>query len=191
MYVQSDTLLLADVFENFRSKCIEMYELDPAHFLSTPGLAWQACLKNTGVRLKLLTNTVMLLMVEKGIRGGICHSIHRYTEANNKYTKNYDKNIEISYLMYLDANNLYGWVMSRRLLVNGFEGMEQLSEFHERFIKNYDENNHKGYIPEVVTEYPKNLFNLHCDLPLLTERKKIEKCKNLVCSITMLYRQEP
>ena len=84
MYVQSDTLLLANVFENFRNKCIEIYELDPAHFLSAPGLAWQACLKKTGVRLKLLTDIDMLLMVEKGIRGGICHAIHRYAKANNK-----------------------------------------------------------------------------------------------------------
>ena len=83
LYVQSDTLLLADVFENFRSKCIEIYELDPAHFLSASGLAWQACLKKTEVKLELLTDVDMLLMVEKGIRGGICHAIHRYAKANN------------------------------------------------------------------------------------------------------------
>ena len=89
--VQSDTLLLADVFENFRSKCIEIYELDPAHFLSAPGLAWQACLKKTGVKLEFLTDIGILLMVEKGIRGGICHAIHRCAKANNNYMKNYDK----------------------------------------------------------------------------------------------------
>ena len=76
MYVQSDTLLLADVFENFRNKCIEIYELDPAHLLSAPGLTWQACLKKTRVKLELLTDIDMLLIVEKGIRGGICNSIH-------------------------------------------------------------------------------------------------------------------
>ena len=183
LYVQSDTLLLADVFENFRNKCIEIYELDPAHFLSAPGLAWQACLKKTGIRLELLTDIDMLLMVEKGTRGGICHVIHRYAKANNKYMKNYDKNIESSYLLYLDANNLYGWAMCQRLPVNGFEWMEQLSKFDERFIKNYDENNDKGYILEVDVEYPKNLFNLHCDLPFLLERKIIEECKKLVCNI--------
>ena len=117
MHVQSDTLLLADVFGNFRNKCIEIYELDLAHFLSAPGFAWQACLKKTGVRLELLTNIDMLLMAEKVTRGGICHAIHRYAEANNKYMKNYDKNIESSYLMYLDANNLYGWAMSQKLPV--------------------------------------------------------------------------
>ena len=87
--------------------------------------------------------------------------------------KKYNKNVEPSYLLYLDANNLYGWAMSQRLSVNGFEQMEQLSQFDERFIKNYDENNDKRYILEVDVEYPKNLFNLHCDLPFLPERKKI------------------
>ena len=109
LYVQSDTLLPADVFENIRNKCIEIYELHPAHFLSAPGLAWQTCLKKTRVKLELLTDIDMLLIVEKGIRGRICHSIHRYTKANNKYMKNYDKDTELSYLEYLDANNLYGW----------------------------------------------------------------------------------
>ena len=83
----SDTLLLADVFENFRNMCIKVYELDPAHFLSTPGLSWQVCLKTAGVKLELFTDVDMLLMVGKGIRGGICHAIHRYAKANNKYMK--------------------------------------------------------------------------------------------------------
>ena len=97
--------MLADVYEKFRDKCIEMYGLDPSYFLSAPGLAWQACLKKTNVSLELLTD--MLLMIESGIRGGMCQSVHRYAKANNKYMKNYDKSIESSYLTYLDANNLY------------------------------------------------------------------------------------
>ena len=112
MYVQSNTLLFANVFENFRNKCIEIYELDPAHFFSAPGLAWQACLKKIEVELELLINIDMLLMTEKGIRGGICQAIHRYAKADNKYLKNYDKNVKSPYLMYLDANNLHGWEMS-------------------------------------------------------------------------------
>ena len=84
--------MLADVFENFRNMCIEVYELDSAHFLSAPGLAWQACLKKTRVKLQLLTDPDMLLMVEKGIRGEICHVIHTYAKENDKYIKNYDKN---------------------------------------------------------------------------------------------------
>ena len=121
LYVKSDTLLLADVFNNFRDMCIKEYELDPAHFLSLPRLAWQACLKKTNIELELLTDYDMLLMVEEGIRGGICHSTHRYAKANNKYMKNYNINEESSYIQYLDANNLYGWAMSKKLTVNEFK----------------------------------------------------------------------
>ena len=108
MCVQCDTLLLADMFENYRDECIKIYELDAAHFVSAPGLAWPACLKNSAVNLELLTDTDMLLMIEEGIRGGMCQAIYRYAKVNNKYMKNYDKNIKLSYLEYLDANNLYG-----------------------------------------------------------------------------------
>ena len=101
--VNSDTLSLSEVFKNSRNKCIEIYELDPAHFLPTPGLVWQACLKKTGIKLELLTDVDTLLMIEKGVRGGICHAIHRYAKANNKYMKNYDQNKESSYVQYLDA----------------------------------------------------------------------------------------
>ena len=94
LYVQRDTLLLADVCQNFRNMCIKVYELDPAHFLSASGLAWKACLKKTEVELELITDIDMLLMVEKGIRGGICHAILRYAKANNKYMKDYNKDEE-------------------------------------------------------------------------------------------------
>ena len=103
MYVQSDTLSLSDLFENFRDKCIEIYELDPAHFLSASGLAWEACLKKTKIRLELLTYIDMLLMVEKGIRGGMCHAIHRYAKASNKYMKSYGKNKESLHTQYSDV----------------------------------------------------------------------------------------
>ena len=119
--VQSDTFLLGAVFENFRNKCIEIYELDPAHFLSAPGLAWQACLKKTEVELELLTDVDMLLMVEKGIRVGMCQAVHRYTKEKNMYMENYDDKEESSYLQYLDGNNLYGWAMSQKLPVDGFK----------------------------------------------------------------------
>ena len=137
---QSDTLLLADIFENFRFKCIKIYELDPAHFLSAPGLAWQACLKKIEVKLELLTKNDMLLTLEKGISGGICHATHRYAEANNKCIKNYDKNKESSFTEYLDANNLYGWVMPQKLLVDGFKWKKNILKFNEDLIKNYDED---------------------------------------------------
>ena len=105
MYVQSDTLLLVDVSENFRNTCLEIYELDPPRFLTTPSLAWQAALKNQSkVRLDLLTNIDTLLMSVKGISGGICHDIHQYAKANKKYMKGYDKTEEPLYLKYWDVN---------------------------------------------------------------------------------------
>ena len=137
LYVQSDTLLLADVFENFRKACIKTYELDPAHFISLPGLAWQACLKKR-VELELLTDYDMLLMIEEGIRGGICHAIHRYAKANNEYMKDYDKSKESSYIQYLDANNLYGAPMSEKLPINGFKWVNDISKIDKKFVKSYD-----------------------------------------------------
>ena len=186
LYVQSDTLLLADVFENFRDMCIKEYELDPGHFLLLPGLAWQACFKKTNIELELLTDYDMLLMVEEGIRGGICHSIHRYAKANNKYMKNYNNNEESSYIQYLDANNLYGWAMSKKLPVNGFRWLDsdKINEINEEFIKNYNENNNKGYIFKVDVRYPKRRHDLHSDLPFLSERIEINKCKKLICNLS-------
>ena len=119
-----DTLLLANVFENFRKMCLKIYYLDPVIFFSAPGLAWPADLKNTEVKLGSLTDIDMLLMVEKGIRERICHVIHQYGKANNRYMKDYDENKESSYLKYWDVNNLYGWSMSQKLPVNNFEWIE-------------------------------------------------------------------
>ena len=126
----------------------------------------------------------MLLMTEKWIRGGICQATLRYAKANNKYMKNYDKNIESSSIEYLDANNLYGWAMSQ-LPVNDFKWVKQkeLSKFNDDFIKNYDENSNKGYFLEVDIDYPKELFNLHKDLPFLPKRKKVKKVEKLICEI--------
>ena len=137
LYVQKDTLLLADVYENFRNMCVGKHQLDPVYFVSAPGLVWQACLRKTGVKLELLTDTDMLLMVEKGTRDGICQATHRYAKVNNKYMKDFNKNIESSYIQYLDANNLYGWAMSQKLPVNDFKWVkqEELSKFNEDFIK--------------------------------------------------------
>ena len=125
----------------------------------------------------------MLLMVQKGIRGGICQAIHRYAKANNKYMKNYDKDIISSYLMYLDANNLYGWTISQKLPVNGFKWVKNFSKFNEIFTRNYDENSEKRYFLEVDVDYPKKLFDLYKDLPFLPERKKVNKVEKLICSI--------
>ena len=125
----------------------------------------------------------MLLMIEEGIRGGMCQSTHRYAKANNKYMKNYDKSIKSSYLMYLDANNLYGWAMSQKLAVIGFKWVYDLWRFNKDFIKNYNENSDIRYFLEVDVDYPKKVFGSHKDLPIFTRKKKIEKVGKLVCSI--------
>ena len=126
-----------------------MCELDPAHFLSLPGLAWQACLKKRKIKFELLTGYDLLLMIEEGIRGGICHAKHRHAKPNNKYMKNDDKNKESSYIQYLDANNLYGWAMSQKLPKNCFKWINDISEIDVKIIKNYDEDSDKGYNLEV------------------------------------------
>ena len=149
LYVKKDALFLADVFKNFRKMCLKIYHLDPVKFFLDPGLAWKATLKKTEVKLELLTDIYMLLMVEKGIGGEICHAIHRYAKANKKYMKDYDKNKELSCLKYWDVNNLYGWAMSQKLPVNKFERIEDTSQFNEDFIKNYNEESNEGYFPEV------------------------------------------
>ena len=130
------------------------------------------------VNLELLTNVDMLLMIESGIRGGMCQSIHRYAEANNKYMNNYDKSIKSSYLMYLDANKLYGWTMSEKLSVNGFKWEKDLSRFNENFIKNFNENSDVGYFLEVDIEHPKQLWSYHKDLPFLPKKKIRKSRKN-------------
>ena len=162
---------------------IKVYELDPAHFLSAPGLAWQDCLKKTEVELELITDVDILLMIEKRIRGGICYAIHKYAKANNKDIIYYDENKEISYVLHLDANNLYGWAMSQKLPVDSFKRVKDVSKIDEDFIKNFDEDSDKGYILEVDVEYPKNLNDLHSDFPFLSERMKVNKSNKLVSNL--------
>ena len=162
---------------------IKIYELDPVKFLSAPGLGLQAALKKTKVKLDLLTGISMLLMVEKGIRGGICHSIYRYAKANNKYMKNYDKNKESSYLQYWDVNIFYGWAMSQKFPVNNFEWIKDASQINKDFIKHSNEESDEGYSLEVDVQYLEKLHELHDDLPFLPERMKIEKIEELVANL--------
>ena len=128
LYVQSDTILLADVFESFRNLCIEAYKLDPAYFMSLPGLAWQPCLKHSEKKLELISDVDMLLMLEEGIREGMCHSVFRNAKASNKYMKDYYEKKESSFMIYTDYNNLYGKAMSEKLPVGGFEWVDDISE---------------------------------------------------------------
>ena len=146
LYVKSDVVLLADVFENFRDKCLDINELDPAYYLSAPGLSCHSCLKKAGLKLELLTDANMLMLFEQGIRGGICTAIHYYAEADNKYMKNYDSTKKSTYLMYVDPNNLYGYAMSQKLPIKNFKFETDLSIFTENSIENYNEQSNTGYL---------------------------------------------
>ena len=152
--MKSDTLLLADIFENFRNKYLERFKLDPAYFLSLPGLAWQACLKITGVEIELLTDPNMFLMVKEETRGGITQVSHGYAKANNKYMKIYDKNEESSFLEHLDANDLYGYPLTEKMPVGNFKWVNNASKVDEEFLKNYGKNDNIGYFLRVDIKYP-------------------------------------
>ena len=172
LYNEVDVLLLADVFENFRNICLENYELDPAHYYTAPGLAWDAALKVTDVNLELLSDIDMLLMVEKGIRGGVSMVSNRYGKANNKYMGDkFNSNEPSKYIQYLDANNLYGWAMSKHLPTHGFKWMKtselETWELHSCIL-------------EVDLEYPKKLHDLHNDYPLAPEQIVVNKFEKLI-----------
>ena len=172
LYNVTDVLLLADVFENFRNICLDNYKLDPAHYFTAPGLAWDACLKITGVELELLSDIDMLLMIEKGIRGGVSMISNRYGKANNKYMgESFNEKEPSKYIQYLDANNLYGWAMSKPLPTHGFKWMKvdelKTWELHPCIL-------------EVDLEYPKNLHDLHNDYPLAPEQIMVNKTSKLI-----------
>ena len=183
LYLKSDVLFLADVFENFRSTCLKHYNLDPAHYYTSPGLAWDACLKETGQKLQLLHDYDMLMIFENGIRGGISHISKRYAEANNKYMDTYNPDKSSSFIQYLDANNLYGWAMSQALPTGGFKWMKNLTV--QGVIDILDKNRNplvkKGYIFEVDLEYPKELWKSHNNCPLAPQRVKVDGVEKLIC----------
>ena len=157
LYLITDVLLLSCVFEEFRNICLKHYKLDPAWYYTTPGLAWDACKKITKISLELLHDQDMLLMVEKGIRGGVSMISTRYGVANNKYMQEYDPKLLSKYITYLDANNLYGWAMSNPLPTHGFKWMCQSK------LENWGRH---PCILEVDLEYPHDLWDLHSDYPL-------------------------
>ena len=173
LYIQTDVRLLADVFERFRGVCLQHYKLDPAWYFTAPGLAWDACLKMTQVELELLHDQDMLLMIEKGIRGGVSMISTRYAKANNKYMPKgeYDTSKPSTYIQYLDANNLYGWAMSRKLPTDGFRWMTlwQLEYWY-----------YHTCIVEVDLEYPMELHDLHNDYPLAPEHLEMGKVEKLI-----------
>ena len=147
LYLKTDVLLVSNVIEAFRNSCLGYYKLDPAHFYTSPGLAWQACLKKMGVRLELLTDPDMLLMFECGIRGGITQAVHRYAPANNKYMgEKFDPENVSSFLHYLNANSLYDWAMSQPLPTGGFKWVNDLSRFTPDEIGRLAKHGSKGYL---------------------------------------------
>ena len=170
LYNISDVLLLADIFENFRNICLKNYGLDPVYYYTAPGLAWDAMLKMTKINLELLSDVDMLLMVEKGIRGGISIISNRYGKANNKYMKDFNKLELIKFLIYLDANNLYGWAMSQKLPTHNFKWMtnqEIENIFNNQIVQVWEKT---PCILEVDLEYPEELHDHHNDYPLCPER---------------------
>ena len=175
LYLKTDILLLADVFENFRLACLENYRLDPSHYVSSPGLSWDAMLKMTGINLELITDIDQQLFIEKGMRGGISIITHRCGKANNSYIKSYNSKDDTSYIIYLDANNLYGWAMCRPLPYSGFRWVD--SKFYNKMVT--ESCLHKkvegiGYIYEVDLEYPKELHDLHNDYPCAAEKMVVK-----------------
>ena len=170
LYLRTDVVVLANVFEAYRDTCLKHYKLDPAHFYTSPWLARRTCLKRTGIRLELLTDPDMLLMFERGIRGGITQAVHKYALANNKYMGDkFNPNEDTTYLQYLDSNNLYSWAMSQPLSPGGFKWVDvnpnEISELATR--------TDTGYILEVDVSYPKDLHDSHNDLPFMCERMEI------------------
>ena len=146
-------------------------------------MAWQAALKVTGVQLELLTDQEMLLVIEKGLRGGICQAIHQYVKANNEYMgKQFDLEKESSYVMYFDVNNEYGWVMVQKLAMHDFKWVDDVSRFTADFVKNYDGDD--GYTLEVDVEYPKELQKKHKEPPFLSEKMKLTNgVEKLTCNL--------
>ena len=151
VYLYQDIFLLADIFEQFRQVCLQNYELDPAHYYTVPGLAWDAALKFTKVKLDTLHDIEMHQFLEKGMRGGISMITHRYAKANNPYLSEYNPEQPSSYIVYKDANNLYGNAMVQALPVCDFQWMD--SELDVMSVK---EDAEMGYILEVDLDYPLN-----------------------------------
>ena len=174
LYCRTDVLLLADVFETFRKTCMGQYSLDPAHYYTSPGLSWDALLKKTGVELELLTDYDQHLFIEKGLRGGISMVSKRYARANNPLIEGYDSSKPNTHILYLDANNLYGWAMSQPLPTGGFKWVDGCDKLAET-ITEHPADSHEGFILEVDLEYPEELHNAHNAYPLAPERMTVKK----------------
>ena len=169
-YLRTDTLLLADCFQHFREMCMTYYGLDPAHYLTFPSYCWDACLRYTGVSLELITDPEIHLFIENSIRGGISVISHRYAKANNPYLtpEEYDSTKPISYLIYLDANNLYGFPMSQKLPISGFKFLSD-DEISQIDFSQVSDDSEIGYIIQCDLVYPECLHDAHKFFPLAVE----------------------
>ena len=174
LYLKSDVLLLADVFESFRKTCLQYYKLDPCHYFTSPGLSLDAMLKMTNIKLELITNVGMFQFIEKGMKGGVSYIANRYGKANNKYMEEYDEESPSKYIMYLDANNLYSWAMSQYLPTGNVRWMTD-KEINKIDVGKYKRNGKKGLILEVDLEYLRELHDLHNDYPVAPEKAKVSK----------------
>ena len=167
-------MLLADVFEAFRDVCIRNYRLDPSHYISAPQLSWDAMLYRTGCTLSLIDDPAMFKMLDANLRGGVSMISTRYARANNKYLgKIFDPNKQSSYIMYLDANNLYGWAMSQPMPEGDFCWVHE-DEWQTIEWMALTEEQQFGYFVECDMDYPAALHDLHNDYPLAPERMAIE-----------------
>jgi hypothetical protein len=168
IYLKTDVLLLADVFENFRTTAMAYYSLDPAHYLTLPSFSFDSCLKYTNVSLELITDPEIHLFIESSIRGGISVISNRYARANNPYLDDYDNSRANSYIFYVDANNLYGWAMSEKLPMKDFRFLSR-DEFERLDFLKVPDDSDIGYIIECDLTYPKSLHDKHNDYPLAPE----------------------
>ena len=169
IYLKTDVLLLADVFESFRTSALQHYQLDPVHYITLPAFGLDAMLKKTGAKPELLTDPDMYAFFESGIRGGISVIGHRFAKANNKYLDDYDATKPSTYIIYLDVNNLYGKAMTENLPYNQFQWMTN-EEIEDLNVMQISCNSKTGYILEVDLDYPTELHHLHNSYPLAAER---------------------
>ena len=165
------------MFEKFINTCLDYYGLDPCHYFSSPGLNWDAMVKMTKIKLELISDIDMNLFIEKEMRGGISYIAKRHSKANNKYMESYDSSKESIFIMYLDANDLYGWGMSQYLPYSGFKWLNQ-KEVRDFCLNFISENSSICHILEVDLEYPSELHDLHHDYPLAPE--ELEICQNML-----------
>jgi hypothetical protein len=173
LYLKTDVLILADVFEEFRAVCLKNYGLDPAHYVSAPQLSWDAMLKLTSCSLELISDPEQYRSIDAGIRGGVSNITTRYARANNQYMTSYDSSKPSSYIIYLDANNLYGWAMSMPMPTGGF-GWLQPGEFEHLDWLAQVEDQPQGYFIECDLDYPAELHERHNDYPLAPERLNLQ-----------------